>query len=364
MRLIETKALQPGQELAKPIYNDGGQALLKPGVTMTPLLIQKLMDYSITYVYIEDAATEDIISQYPITDALRNEAVASIKTAFQEVFKSDQMNRGFVFDKIGSQMMDVVRSIIHELSLHKEVISLLSDVFVYDEYIFSHSLNVTMYSLALGMELNLHRNKLEEIGLGAILHDVGKIEVPRDILHKPAKLTKEEFTVVKNHTDAGFQILRNAATIPLTAAHCAYQHHERLDGSGYPRGLVEEDIHLYGKLLAVADVFDAVTSNRSYRPAMLPHEGLEILYAGSGSLFDQRMVEAFRRCIAVYPNGLTVELNDGRTGVVVRQNPYLCDRPVVRIFEEKRNPVTAKYEIDLSEQLNLVVKNCDTTFLS
>ena len=136
-----------------------------------------------------------------------------------------------------------------------------------------------------------------------------------------------------------FNYLKNIHTVSLHVAHCAYQHHERLDGSGYPRGLKDNEIHELGKIIAVADVFDAVTSNRVYRSAMLPHEGLEILYAGAGTKFEIPIVEAFRRAVAIYPNGLSVVLNDGRKGVVSGQNIGIGDRPIIRILEEIDQPL-------------------------
>ncbi|WP_079478341.1 HD-GYP domain-containing protein [Halobacillus salinus] len=364
MRLTLTSSLQAGDRLGKTIYNDNGKILLSSGVHLTERMIERLADFHITYVYIEDADTADIESHYPIPEELRVEAVKSIKKSFRDAQDSETLKKGFVFEKSAQEMNGIVRSIMMELQQHKEAITLLSDVFTYDDYIFTHSLNVTMYALTLGKQLQLPYNKLEKLGMGAILHDVGKMMVPREVLLKPGKLTNSEFELIKTHAEAGFELLRSSREIPLVAAHCAFQHHERLDGSGYPRGLVGDDIHDFGKILAIADVFDAITSNRVYRNAMLPHEGLEIIYSGAGTLFDQHMVEAFRKCIAIYPNGLSIELNDGRKGVVVRQNPSLCDRPIVRIFEENGLELPDKYDIDLAKELNVVVKNCDTISVS
>ena len=194
--------------------------------------------------------------------------------------------------------------------------------------------------------------------MGAILHDVGKMNIPFEILGKPGKLTEEEFEMVKKHPEYGFQLLKNIHTVSLHVAHCAYQHHERIDGSGYPRGLKGDEIHELGKIIAVADVFDAVTSNRVYRNAMLPHEGLEILYAGAGNQFEVSIVEAFRRAVAIYPMGLTVELNDDRKGVISGQNIGIGDRPIVRIIEEMGNPLQESYEINLKNQPHLIITRC------
>ncbi|MFE4705261.1 HD-GYP domain-containing protein [Peribacillus simplex] len=166
------------------------------------------------------------------------------------------------------------------------------------------------------MELNINDKNLEILGLGAILHDVGKMLVPLETLHKTGKLTEKEFEQIQKHADYGFHLIKNVHTVSLIVANCAYQHHERLDGSGYPCRIKGDEIHYSGKIIAVADVFDAVTSNRVYRKAMLPHRGLEVLNAGVGKKFDNTVIEALRRAVAIYPNGLSVELNDGRQGVV------------------------------------------------
>lgn len=194
-----------------------------------------------------------------------------------------------MIEKASKQLIELIRNLHSHLKNDTDLLNLLTDVCSYDQYIFTHSLNVTLYSLAIGMHLKLSTKNLETLGLGAILHDVGKMKVPAEILMKPGKLTEEEFEEIKKHSEEGFRILRNVQTIPLLVAHCAFQHHERLNGSGYPRGIKGNEIHEFGKIIAVADVFDAVTSNRVYRQAMLPHEGLEILYAGAGSLFEIKL---------------------------------------------------------------------------
>ncbi|MCT2535916.1 HD-GYP domain-containing protein [Aquibacillus koreensis] len=358
MRLVATKTIRDGSELAKTIYNDNGQVLIQRDIKLTKRMLKRLQDLGITYVYIKDAFTEDIIIDPPIPEELRIEAVQMVRTSFDEIRKQGFNRNAYLFEKTSAKMADMVGNIVNEVSNRDEVISIMSDILISDDYIFSHSINVTIYALAIASELNYSPKKIEHIGLGAMLHDVGKVFIPEPILNKAGRLTNHEFDIIKTHSEEGFNFLRKASTVPLLVAHCAYQHHERLDGSGYPRGIMENDIHPYGKLLAVADVFDAVTSNRVYRDAMLPHEGLEILYSGSGTLFDRGMVEAFRKTIAVYPNGIEVELSDGREGIVVKQNKNLYERPVIRIIREFGQDVKP-YDIDLAKVLNVMIVNCD-----
>ncbi|QED49222.1 HD-GYP domain-containing protein [Cytobacillus dafuensis] len=361
MRLVTTASVEAGSVLAKAIYNEKGQILLNVGMVLKEGIIQRLQDLGISYVYIKDSQTEDIICEGTLSDSLRREAIQTIFTTFHDIQKEKKLSSSFVVEKTSKRFSQLVRSLLEEIKSKNELLNLLSDAFTYDNYIFTHSLNVTLYSLAIGMELKLSPKELEILGLGAIFHDIGKLKVPLDVLLKPNQLTKDEYESIKKHAEEGFEILRKVQTIPLLVAHCAYQHHERINGTGYPRGIMGTEIHYFGKIIAVADVFDAVTSNRVYRRAMLPHEGLEILYGGSGTLFDQKIVEAFRLAVAIYPVGITVELNDGRKGIVSGQNTGYGDRPIIRILEQNEERV-APYEVDLKKELNLMILSCDTAF--
>ncbi|MCQ6276555.1 HD-GYP domain-containing protein [Bacillus sp. V3B] len=361
MRLVATSSVEVGTKLGKVIYNEKGKVLVNKGVTLDGRMLKRLIQLGITYIYIEDKKTADIIFKEPISTPLKQEAMTTIIDTFNKIQSEPISSRSFVLEKSVKEFKAIIQYVMSELHETPELMSILSDVCIHDTYIFTHSLNVTLYSLAVGIELKLPSRQLEEIGIGAIMHDIGKVAIPKEILLKPGKLTDEEFTVIKTHATEGFDLLRNTHTVPLLVAHCAFQHHERLDGSGYPRGIRESDIHDYAKIIAVADVFDAVTSNRVYRPAMLPHEGLEMLYAGVERQFHTNIVEAFHKSVAIYPNGITVELNDGRKGVVVRQNVALSDRPIVRILEENGHEMTP-YEINLEKELSVVVTGCDITF--
>ncbi|CAM3780538.1 HD-GYP domain-containing protein [Mesobacillus zeae] len=361
MRLIATASAEEGAKLGKAIYNSQGQILLNKGAGLTQSIISRLLGFGIDYVYIDDPDTEDIAVNSPVSDELRIEAYATIQSAFKQVANDIHVSPAIVLEKSTKDFKRLIRCLISELNGSNELLSLLSDVFIHDQYIFSHSLNVTLYTLAIGLEMKLNGKDLESIGLGAILHDVGKMNIPREILLKPGRLTLEEYETIKAHAEDGFEILRSIQGLPLLVSHCAYQHHERMDGTGYPRGLKGEEIHLFGKILGVADVFDAVTSNRVYRNAMLPHEGLEILYAGYGSKFNAAVIDAFKRAVVIYPAGLTVQLSNGKKGVVSSQHRGISDRPTVRVLEEHGMKV-APYEIDLSRNPSIVITECDTTF--
>ncbi len=365
MRLITLERCQPGAKLGKSIYHENGKVLLAQGHELTDSLIEKLKKYSIFTIYIEDEASEGIEIVEAIPETLRAEAVNVItdgldtiaglsasSSNIQGMMKSGRAIRSF---------QKVFRDILSCLNENQTALNLLASTKIYENYVYSHSLNVTIYACQLALENGLPLKNIEEIGLGAMLHDLGNMYISPKILNKPGTLTSEEFEQVKTHCELGFDLLRKIHEIPLPVAHCALQHHERMDGTGYPRGLKEEEIHKYAKIISVADVFDAVTSSRVYRPSMLPHKGLELLYAGSGTQFDRKQIDLFKNCIAIYPQGLTVKLNDGRTGIVSNYNFNAVGRPVIRIISDEEQQDVSPYEIDLSanEHLTLEIVEAD-----
>lgn len=357
MRLARIDFITPGTILARTIYSETGQILLRQGTTITNQMLQRLRKLGISYIYIKDELTEGIVADSTLSTRLRLEAIQEIKSLFKQLNRNQLTEQLYLFNTSESKLANVMNRIIDEINYKDEALSLLADIFVTDNYTFQHSLNVSLYSIAIGRKLQLPNTKINELGLGAILHDIGKVFIAEDILKKPGKLTDEEFNMMKTHTELGFDYIRKHTDLPSVVAHCAYQHHERLDGSGYPRKLVGDQIHLYAQIIGIADVFDAVTSNRIYREAILPHEALEILYADAVYKFDQQLVEKFKDSIVVYPNGMTLELSDGRLAVVAEQNKYIVDRPFVRVIKENNHKVTP-YEIDLSKKGSITIQAC------
>lgn len=358
MRLVATTSIKPGEILGQTIFRDSGTVLLHSGVALSERLITRLEEQGITYVYIQDEVTKDIDVKPAISERLRQEAVSSMKEIFNNIRKEKLITKSFSLDDQGKNITDIITKMMDELNNHDETINLLTDIYLTDDYIFQHSLNVTIYALAIGANLKLNAKELTELGKGALLHDIGKVFIDPEVLQKPDKLSNEEYEMMKTHTTLGYEFLRKNHTISSVIAHCAFQHHERIDGTGYPRGIKGKDIHLFAQIIGVADVFDAVTSNRVYRKAMLPHEGLELLYTSAINQFDIRIVEAFKNSVAVYPNGITVRLNDDRLGVVLKQNKHICDRPIVRILKEDTKTIEP-YTIDLSKELTVTITECN-----
>lgn len=359
MRLITLDKCHAGVRLGKTIYNEHGSVLLAKGTELTASLLSALKKYSIFTIYIEDEESEGIEIVEAIPEELRIETISVVTEGLNTIADLKTANvRGMIkTERAIRSFKKIFRDILNCLSENQSALNLLATTKIHDNYLYSHSVNVTIYSCQLAIQNGLPLKNIEEIGLGAMLHDLGKLYIPLEILNKSGALTNEEFDIVKKHSEAGFDILRKVYEIPIPVSHCAFQHHERIDGTGYPRGLKDNDIHKYAKILAVADVFDAVTSHRVYRPAMLPHMGLELLYAGNGTQFESKQVELFKGCIAIYPQGLTVKLNDGRTGIVSNYNFNAAGRPQVRIIRDEDNQaVKATYEIDLAAKDHLTLQ--------
>lgn len=342
--------------LAKNIYNEEGLVLLGQHVELTTTIIQRLKRLGIYRVYIEDARTEDIELKEPLSDELRTEALTIIRANFLKFMNEARSGPIRGNPNLGRDFQRLLDHIVDDMKNHDQAMIMLNTIHTVDHYLFQHSLNVCLYALMLGKSLGYTQDQLRTLGLGAMLHDVGKTQIPEKILLKPGLLTEEEMNLMRKHTEYGFQILKDVPNISLITAHCALQHHERMNGRGYPRGIKGEEIHEYARLLGIVDTFDAMTTHRIYREAVLPHQAVEVLFAGSGDLYDPHMIRTFRDRVAIYPPGMSVELSTGEVGVVVDINASLPHRPVVRIlWDENGQELKDLYEIDLSKRLNITI---------
>lgn len=363
MRLISINVLKAGMVVGRTIWNEAGHPLLQKSAIVTDGMIMRLKQLNIQYLYIEDKISYGIEIEESVAPALRKKVVAQIEESFNKVKGLNSQQASLVLDQQSKVIGQIVEDLLESVFNSEEILTVLTDAFLYDEYLYQHSFQVTLYSLAIAKELGYAYEDLKTIGIGALLHDVGKMVIPGNVLFKPDRLTVEEFEIMKQHTRYGFDILRNLHTVSLLVAHCAFQHHERIDGSGYPRGLVDFEVHPYAKIIAVADVFDAVTTDRVYREKMLPSQGIAVIEAGSGTIYDKRVVDAFKRGIVHYPNGSIVLLSDGRRGIVAKQNVKYSALPCIRIFEENNILLKSTYLIRLEEHPNIFIQKVETDYI-
>ncbi|HIJ79165.1 MAG: HD-GYP domain-containing protein [Desulfobulbaceae bacterium] len=264
--------------------------------------------------------------------------------AAHEIMRDVQCGKKIKTEEAYNVITEMDNSICHS----KDALLLLMRVRSKDEYTFEHSVGVCALLLAFCRSLGLDDETTRLIGLGGLLHDVGKMAIPMDILNKPAALNNDEFEKVKHHVIYCREILANTHNIPHTAALIASQHHERFDGSGYPYGLVGDEISNGGQMAAIVDVFDALTSDRCYRQGIDQVEVLKKIYEWGETHFNQELSQRFIKCIGIYPVGTVVQLESGFIGVVAESTDHLL-QPVVRIIHDTiRDRPVSQRDIDLS----------------
>jgi HD-GYP domain-containing protein (c-di-GMP phosphodiesterase class II) len=362
MRLVSITNCQPGMKVARSIYKENGTLLFREGSELSQGYIDRLRELGITFLYIQDRIAGDIVVEDILPIEIRNQALDTIKRTFLGIRNEKQNPKRRMANQIDTRSFHAIsKMIVKEVQSKNHVLSLLTHLQLQDEYIFTHSLNVAVYVILLAMKKGYDERKITELCMGALLHDIGLMRIPSEILHKTSELKAEEREQVKKHPSYGYELIIQEYGLSLLSAHCALQHHEKWDGSGYPLRLAGTEIHPYARMLAVVDVFDALTSYRHYRSAKLPHEGMKMIRALSNSYFDPEAVDLFRKSIALYPIGMTVKLNTGEIAVVVDHNAQLPCRPIVRVFMDPYGKKYSHfYEMDLSKHTSVQIIECDS----
>lgn len=340
--------LQPGMEVARDVVSAEGRLLIRKGVVLTFHYIQRLRELGVGSVYIVSHCSLPDYTPDVLSEQTRIKAIQTVRAAFDKFKTTRRMD--------AKAFRDVASAIVDELIQNPAAILHLTDIRTHDDYTFGHSVNVGVLAVLTGMDLGYNRTKLQELALGCLLHDLGKMSVPLAILNKPGMFDEQEMNIIKTHAEAGFDVLRKNPGVPLLSAHIAYQHHERFNGTGYPRGLKGQEIHEYSRIAAVADVYDALTSDRPYRKGMLPHEAYEIMIASSGQFFEAGILQSFFEHIALYPMGTVVILNSGETGVVIECAKCLPLCPVVRVLLDQHGMAVAEgRHCDLGMETELMI---------
>lgn len=349
MRRISLQYLKPGMKIARTIHSSDGRILLAAGVVLNEKYIERLFEIGVASVYIMDDLFNSL-GEIPdvVSEETRAETSHLVKESFAQLEHNRRMNIRAVKDK--------VNSIIDEILSNNDIIVNLTDIRSFDDYTFGHSVNVCILSIMTAITLGYNELKLKELGIGALLHDVGKINVDKEILNKPGELSPKEFDLVRRHSEHGYTILRTYEEVPLLSAHISFQHHERWDGNGYPRGLAGEEIHEYARIVAVADVYDALLADRPYRASYSINQAVTIISRMANSFFDPRILAALISNIAIFPLGSVVMLNSGDIGLVVDVNKSVPTRPVIRVmFDRYKKRISPFHEIDLSKMTTIYV---------
>jgi HD-GYP domain-containing protein (c-di-GMP phosphodiesterase class II) len=348
MRFVPTNCLREGMILGDNLYNNNGDLMLAFGTTLTGEYVKSIERLQYNGVYIEDDISKDIQIINVINDSVRAQTVKGIK----DVFIHCEKNSPDVKPDMNSIKLQI-ENIVDQIFSNKHLMVNMIDMKVFDDYTYYHSVNVAVLSIVLGVALDMDRSELCNLGFAGLLHDIGKIFINKDILNKQGKLTSEEFEEIKTHSLLGCNHIKKGFGVPGSAYMGILDHHEKYEGGGYPNNLKGENISFYGRIISVADVYDALTSDRPYRKAMLPSDAMEYIMGSTMTLFDPKVVSVFVKKIAPYPIGTCVKLSTGCTGIVVENYEDLCMRPRVRIFMGQNDEDITPYELELADNQSL-----------
>lgn len=351
MIFLPTHQLVAGMIISRDIrlydYEDYTTVLLRKGEALTEGYIKRLLACGFAGAYVNDGVNDDVTIEGSINEELRMKAVAGIKQLYVNFKGTSDAMVVKQIDSIG----EITENLIHDISSNSQFMANIIDLKMYDDYTYHHSLSVAVLAIAMGITMGFDFNALYELGLCAILHDIGKLDIPLDIINKPAKLTTQEYEIIKLHPVYGANYFKGKNMIPLNTYDGILSHHEKYDGTGYPYGMAGTNIPLFGRMLIIADVYDALTSNRPYRRPNLPSEAIEYIMGGVGTFFEEELVKVFLKKVAPYPVGTCVRLSSGIIGVVVKNHESQPLRPVVRNIEDE----TLLYDLFNDSEMRSVV---------
>lgn len=273
---------------------------------------------------------------------IHNKAKEVVTTLFSDV----RMGKAVAIEEVALLVDEINQSLERNTNALLSLIRLKNS----DEYTYLHSVAVCMLMVALGRQLDLNGDQLKQVGVAGLLHDIGKMAIPNDVLNKPDKLTDEEFNLVKQHPQRGWEILKSCYQVDEVALDVCLHHHERVDGRGYPEKLSNDALTLYARMGAVCDVYDAISSDRCYKKAWGPAESIRKMASWKDGHFDEAIFHAFVKTIGIYPNGTLLRLKSGRLGVVIEQSKKSLTTPIIKVFFSTRANTHIPMEIlDLSK---------------
>lgn len=362
MRVVPIECVKDGAYLGKTIFDNDGRVLLRDGVQLNQNLLKKIKRIGIFSIYINDdyssVEIEDIIKP-----EIRQKSIKVLKESFSSIEKyninlNPSKSKKDVLKKreeYFNSINQIAEDLLDEILSKKNIMINLVDIKSMDNYTYQHCVNVAVLSLILGVQLQLKKSELMDLCIGSLLHDIGKVFIPKEILNKPDSLTEKEFEIIKEHTTKGYDYLKGSLDMSSPSRIIVLHHHEKVNGSGYPEGRTGERISKLSKIVSIADVYDALTSDRPYRRALSPNEAVEYILGSGQTQFDYKMVKAFAEVIIPYPEGSLVKLSNGDIALVQKLYPNFPLRPEVKILKsEDDSKINAI--VELMEVLDIVIK--------
>ncbi|WP_206485166.1 HD-GYP domain-containing protein [Thalassotalea sp. G2M2-11] len=363
---LEISKLKVGHYVVDIVNQSSNFSLSQPGHVKTDAVIQHLINKGVKTVLIDKSKTL-FPNKKAATPPQRTDnasVVFNVQKAKQIFSESKEIQKkvfadaqeGLALDV--EPIIDITDQTINEIFKNSDALACVINLRNKDEYLLEHSVSVSILMTIFARYLKIEKSIIQQLAIGAFLHDVGKINVPDHILNKPAKLTDEEFTIMKTHVNHSIDAIKRTAGLSELSLEVAALHHEKLDGNGYPFRLKAKDISTYGRMISVCDIFDALTANRCYKDGYSHVKAFTILRnLAEQAHLDKRLVDLFIKCMGVYPVGSLVELNSKRIAIVEQRNAEDPISPKVRSFYNVpyRHYVMTE-DIDLAKDKDYIIK--------
>ncbi|MCI5584525.1 MAG: HD-GYP domain-containing protein [Lachnospiraceae bacterium] len=342
MQAIPTSQLTPGMAIAKDVYTYSDQLILPAGSLLTDKAITKLAFYSIPFIYIKKddpvLATQDTEPEDSYSNRIKNSPEFKKFTIdFQADVEKFKIVLNDVVEKNGplniNELLEDTLALLHNTHSTLHIFDILHNMRHYDDQTYAHSINVALICNVLATWLNMSEEDVSLATQCGLLHDIGKLRIPEVIIKKPAQLTNQEYNIIKTHALEGYNILQKCHVDPHIA-NAALLHHERCDGSGYPFGLSSSQIDPFAKIVAIADVYEAMTATRVYRSALCPFTVLSLFENEGIQKYDTKYILTFMENVLNTYILNRVRLSDGRKGEVVLINKHALSRPLIRCGDE------------------------------
>ncbi|MBN2736369.1 MAG: HD-GYP domain-containing protein [Spirochaetales bacterium] len=370
---LSTKELKAGMQFSKPVYVDGQNLLVPPRIPIKQKDIDRLIRWEIFYVETEgEVLSEDEIGNpeqnasmepsdnQPGFDAYSNSI--DVLNDFYQLIREEELDQIRAFrsqiEEIGRTLLDAVEKspdffqllLLNRKNEHSRAIS---------------AINTAIIAVQIAKNLNLARNQLLQILIGCLLCDLGMLRISDEVLNKTGKLNPSDMILIKKHPLLSYQIITKELKLPDEIAQVALYHHEKWDGTGYPKGLKGTKIPLFARIARIADSYEAMMSKRPYRSHLIGYNAMKTILSDNGTKFDPNLLKIFLKCIGIYPIGSFVLLNDGRVGKILELNKNAPMRPIlVIIFDEDGNKSEDEIVVNLSEESNLfIIKAIDPSEL-
>lgn len=334
-----TRQLKPGMVIDQSVIDKKGRALIVKGATLDDFQIDGLLRLGVMGIYTRNGEEEEDLSKIKISDSVKRviekervEDRAKVKLA-EDLKKRVGEGIQFLYNNAGTESFtetanNIAGELLEAISDNEAIAVDIGALKVSDEYTFKHSVDVATMAMIIGRKHGLTDKEVREIGVAGLLHDVGKSRIPSEILNKPARLTDDEFDIIKQHSVFGYHILKEKNEFSQSIMMGVLQHHEKINGAGYPMGINGDQMHEYAKIISIADIYDALVTKRSYKEGFSQRDAVEMIMAMTAEL-DINAMKSFLGSVILYPVDSIVSLSNGEKAKVVSNNPMYILRPTV-----------------------------------